>query len=56
MQSFVDLGIWDEIRIITNEELEIAEGIRSPAFRDAQFIKSENFGSDTIRHYTNLKI
>lgn len=56
LQSFVDLGIWDEIRIITNEELEIAEGIKSPAFRDALFIKSENFGSDTIRYFKNLKI
>ena len=39
LQSFVDLGIWDEIRIITNEELEIAEGIKSPAFRDATVYK-----------------
>jgi len=56
LQTFIDYGIWDEIRMITNEELEIIEGISSPEFRDAQLVKSDSFGSDTIRHYRNLKI
>jgi diaminohydroxyphosphoribosylaminopyrimidine deaminase/5-amino-6-(5-phosphoribosylamino)uracil reductase len=53
LQSFIQSGIWDEIRIITNQEMEIPEGLSSPAFRNAKLVKSEMFGSDTIRIYRN---
>jgi diaminohydroxyphosphoribosylaminopyrimidine deaminase / 5-amino-6-(5-phosphoribosylamino)uracil reductase len=56
LQAFIDDGSWDEIRTVTNEELEISAGISSPKFRDARFIKSDSFGSDTVRYYRNLKI
>jgi diaminohydroxyphosphoribosylaminopyrimidine deaminase/5-amino-6-(5-phosphoribosylamino)uracil reductase len=56
LQSFIDAGTWDEIRIITNEEMEIPEGISSPELRNVQLIHSETFGSDTIRYYKNLEI
>jgi diaminohydroxyphosphoribosylaminopyrimidine deaminase/5-amino-6-(5-phosphoribosylamino)uracil reductase len=55
LQAFINESAWDEIRVITNEELEIVEGISSPEFQNVQFIKSESFGSDTIRYYKNLK-
>jgi diaminohydroxyphosphoribosylaminopyrimidine deaminase / 5-amino-6-(5-phosphoribosylamino)uracil reductase len=51
LQSFIDAGIWDEMRIITNEEMIIPAGLSSPEFKDAKFISSESFGSDTIRYY-----
>ncbi len=55
LRSFIKEGAWDETRIITNEELQIPEGISSPELMNARFIKSESFGSDTIRYYKNLK-
>ena len=56
LQSFIDNGTWDEMRIITNEELTIPAGLSSPEFHDAKFVLSESLGSDTIRYYTNNKI
>jgi diaminohydroxyphosphoribosylaminopyrimidine deaminase / 5-amino-6-(5-phosphoribosylamino)uracil reductase len=53
LQSFIDDGIWDEMRIITNNELNIPEGISAPEFRDAKHLKSETYGSDTIAYYSN---
>jgi diaminohydroxyphosphoribosylaminopyrimidine deaminase/5-amino-6-(5-phosphoribosylamino)uracil reductase len=51
LQSFIDAGTWDEMRIITNEEMTISDGLSSPEFHDAKFAGSETFGSDTIRYY-----
>jgi diaminohydroxyphosphoribosylaminopyrimidine deaminase / 5-amino-6-(5-phosphoribosylamino)uracil reductase len=51
LQSFLDEGLWDEIRIITNEELEIPSGISSPDLHRAKYIQSVKSGSDTIRYY-----
>jgi diaminohydroxyphosphoribosylaminopyrimidine deaminase / 5-amino-6-(5-phosphoribosylamino)uracil reductase len=56
LQSFIDSGFWDEIRIITNHELEIPEGISSPDFRHAKFLKSESYGSDTVRYYQRSSV
>ena len=53
LQSFIDAGTWDEMRIITNEEMTLTSGLSSPEFNDAKFVKSESFGSDTIRYYKN---
>jgi diaminohydroxyphosphoribosylaminopyrimidine deaminase/5-amino-6-(5-phosphoribosylamino)uracil reductase len=55
LQSFIDAGIWDEMRIITNEQMIVTDGLSSPEFHDARFIKSEKLGSDTICHYKNDK-
>ncbi len=53
LQSFIDEGIWDELRIITNAELQIPAGISSPIFHHAKLMCTETFGSDTVRYYTN---
>ncbi len=53
LQSFISAGTWDEMRIITNEEMIIPAGLSSPEIKDAKFIRSESFGSDTIRYYKN---
>ena len=55
IQSFIDSGIWDEIRIITNEELNIPEGISAPEYRKAKIVKSEIYGTDRIRYFENIK-
>ncbi len=56
LQSFIDADIWDELRIITNRELEIPEGLSSPDFRNAKPLKSETFGSDTVSYYRKIQV
>lgn len=51
LQSFIDESLWDEARIITNNELVINEGIASPALKNGHLIKKESLFSDTIYYY-----
>ncbi len=53
LQSFIDAGLWDEARIITNEALVIGDGLPAPVLRRQQFYCSESFADDTIRYYHN---
>lgn len=55
LQSFIDAGIWDEIRTITNNELEIPDGLAGPVLKNAQLLSSETLLSDTVRYYGNNK-
>jgi diaminohydroxyphosphoribosylaminopyrimidine deaminase / 5-amino-6-(5-phosphoribosylamino)uracil reductase len=54
LKSFIDEDTWDEIRIITNRELEIPEGISSPEFRNAKLVKSEIMGSDIVSYFKKV--
>jgi diaminohydroxyphosphoribosylaminopyrimidine deaminase/5-amino-6-(5-phosphoribosylamino)uracil reductase len=54
LQSVIYAEIWDEIRIITNRELVIDEGISSPDFRNAKLVSTETMGSDTISYYKKV--
>jgi diaminohydroxyphosphoribosylaminopyrimidine deaminase / 5-amino-6-(5-phosphoribosylamino)uracil reductase len=51
LQSFIDEGYWDEARVITNEELQIPEGLASPELSDAELLSRERLFSDTICYY-----
>lgn len=51
LQSFIDLAIWDEARVITSNSVFADEGLNAPAIRNAKLFATENFGSDTIRYY-----
>lgn len=53
LQSFIDEGIWDEARTITNEQLAIDNGLPAPTLTGAQLTRSETIFSDTIRTYQN---
>jgi len=53
LQSFIDAGSWDEMRVITNNELNIREGISAPEIRNAILVNSETFGTDTVSYYHN---
>jgi diaminohydroxyphosphoribosylaminopyrimidine deaminase/5-amino-6-(5-phosphoribosylamino)uracil reductase len=55
LQSFIDADSWDEMRIITNEEMTIPGGLSSPEFSDAGFVYSEKLGTDIIRFYKSNK-
>lgn len=51
LESFIDESLWDEARIIINNELLINEGIASPALKDGSLIKKEGLFSDTIYYH-----
>ncbi len=51
LQSFIDSGVWDEIRTITNREMVVDEGIPSPELKNTVLVKSEILLNDEIRYY-----
>ncbi len=53
IQNFIDEEIWDEARIITNEELRVADGLKAPVIMKQDIIKAEKIFSDLIHYYTN---
>ena len=55
LQSFIDEGIWDEARVITNEQLSIGAGMPAPVLKDEALQGSEQIFSDVIRTYKNTK-
>jgi diaminohydroxyphosphoribosylaminopyrimidine deaminase/5-amino-6-(5-phosphoribosylamino)uracil reductase len=55
LQSFIDEGIWDEARVITNEQLLAGTGLPAPVLKNALLQDSEPVSSDVIRTYKNTK-
>ncbi|MCC6289473.1 MAG: bifunctional diaminohydroxyphosphoribosylaminopyrimidine deaminase/5-amino-6-(5-phosphoribosylamino)uracil reductase RibD [Chitinophagaceae bacterium] len=53
LQSFIDEGMWDEARVITNKNLMIAEGIKAPAPAAFHLTKTETLFSDQVVYYSN---
>ena len=53
LQSFIDAGLWDEARVITNEEMVIENGISSPEMKNFKLRKTEKNFSDRIHYFTN---
>ena len=51
LQSFIDAGLWDEARVISNEELIIEDGISSPEMKNFVLVKEEKYFSDLIHFY-----
>ncbi|HNU88112.1 MAG TPA: bifunctional diaminohydroxyphosphoribosylaminopyrimidine deaminase/5-amino-6-(5-phosphoribosylamino)uracil reductase RibD [Ferruginibacter sp.] len=48
LQSFIDAGLWDEARIICNEELAIGNGLNAPVLKHQLLISEEKIDTDTI--------
>jgi diaminohydroxyphosphoribosylaminopyrimidine deaminase/5-amino-6-(5-phosphoribosylamino)uracil reductase len=55
LQSFIDERIWDEARVITNEQLSIGTGLPAPVLDGGILQTSEPIFSDVIRTYKNTK-
>jgi diaminohydroxyphosphoribosylaminopyrimidine deaminase/5-amino-6-(5-phosphoribosylamino)uracil reductase len=51
LQSFIDKGLWDETRVITNEKLIIEDGVDAPQLKEAVLEKQEKYFSDLISYY-----
>jgi diaminohydroxyphosphoribosylaminopyrimidine deaminase/5-amino-6-(5-phosphoribosylamino)uracil reductase len=55
LQSFLDENSWDEMRIITNEDLVIGEGLPAPLWQKGTLLAEQKVFSDNIRIYQNEK-
>jgi diaminohydroxyphosphoribosylaminopyrimidine deaminase/5-amino-6-(5-phosphoribosylamino)uracil reductase len=55
LQSFLDERMWDEARVITNTGLRIKGGLKAPELEHEQKISEENYLSDTIEYFINVK-
>ena len=53
LQSFIDENLWDETRIITNQNLFVGEGLSAPLLTNASQFLSEQIDHDTIGYYKN---
>lgn len=51
LQSFIDAGLWDEIRILTNKDKIAPGGLTAPAMPEAQKVEEIVLGSDVITLY-----
>jgi diaminohydroxyphosphoribosylaminopyrimidine deaminase / 5-amino-6-(5-phosphoribosylamino)uracil reductase len=51
LQSFIDEGMWDEARIISNRQLTIGNGLPAPHLKNALKIEEQRLLSDTIEIY-----
>jgi diaminohydroxyphosphoribosylaminopyrimidine deaminase / 5-amino-6-(5-phosphoribosylamino)uracil reductase len=55
LNLFFDSTVWDELRVITNNDLQIANGLEAPEIKDAELLKKEEFFSDSINFYKNIR-
>lgn len=55
LQSFIDEGMWDEARIITNEALQAGEGIKAPILSAGKIINDDKLLTDRIVYYSNTQ-
>jgi diaminohydroxyphosphoribosylaminopyrimidine deaminase/5-amino-6-(5-phosphoribosylamino)uracil reductase len=53
LQSFIDEEMWDEARVINNEELIIDNGLNAPVLSNQKLIESQKLFSDQIKIYRN---
>jgi diaminohydroxyphosphoribosylaminopyrimidine deaminase/5-amino-6-(5-phosphoribosylamino)uracil reductase len=51
LQSFIDEGLWDEARIITNTDLHIENGLAAPVLKPAEKTSEESILTDKIETY-----
>ncbi len=51
LQSFIDEGLWDEARVITNNSLHVAEGLSAPELKNYKHVMSENIFNDSIDYF-----
>jgi diaminohydroxyphosphoribosylaminopyrimidine deaminase / 5-amino-6-(5-phosphoribosylamino)uracil reductase len=51
LQSFINAGLWDEARIITNNNLVIGSGINAPLLLNPQLLKIQVLQNDSIHYY-----
>jgi diaminohydroxyphosphoribosylaminopyrimidine deaminase/5-amino-6-(5-phosphoribosylamino)uracil reductase len=53
LQSFIDLNLWDEARIITNRKLYVHDGVKSPVLQRGEMTAKELYGDDEVAYLVN---
>jgi diaminohydroxyphosphoribosylaminopyrimidine deaminase/5-amino-6-(5-phosphoribosylamino)uracil reductase len=53
LQSFIDEGMWDEARIIKNEELKINNGLAAPELLFKNAKEEMKILNDSVKIYQN---
>ncbi len=56
LQSFINIGLWDEARVITNKELYIKDGIAAPVLENELLYKTEMIRTDELCYYRKNEI
>jgi len=51
LQSFIDIGLWDEARVITNTTLFAGGGLSAPVVDNAEVLAQEQLLSDSISYF-----
>lgn len=51
LQTFIDESMWDEARVVTNEELTVNEGLNAPRFTSALKMGQEKMFTDKIEFF-----
>lgn len=51
LQSFIDAGLWDEARVISNMEMVIGEGLAAPVLKNETRLIEEKYGTDLISYF-----
>ena len=54
LQSFIQSGLWDEARVITNEVLQLHAGLRAPDLNNFRQFDEQKILSDKIQLFQNL--
>jgi diaminohydroxyphosphoribosylaminopyrimidine deaminase/5-amino-6-(5-phosphoribosylamino)uracil reductase len=55
LQSFIDAELWDEARVISNEQLIIGNGVSAPVLKNNEVFNKLKINQDTISFYRNEK-
>lgn len=53
LQSFIDAGVWDEIRLIRSSSTSAHDGIPAPQLPVSKLVHQETIQSDTIHYFVN---
>lgn len=53
LQSFINTGLWDEARIITNTSLTAGAGVRSPELNNGIKVNEHFYLTDRVEFFTN---
>lgn len=56
VQSFINKGLWDEARVITNPQLAIPKGLPAPVLPQTVPAKTEQITTDTLSTYINKPV
>jgi diaminohydroxyphosphoribosylaminopyrimidine deaminase/5-amino-6-(5-phosphoribosylamino)uracil reductase len=54
LQSFIDAGLWDEARIITNGSINLTKGLAAPLLQQEKLVGTEKISSDKVKYYKKL--